>query len=268
MTTVYGVTMAGARQQILNRLRDAHEDDEFNGPVERRDLPKMAKYLSELVFQSLGENFVGATESMDWLLAAAKLISKESNKPVEWTTPLGWPVLQPYFKIRSRRVRTVFHDMTIIEGDDLHFHENNESAPVQPYKQRQALPPNYFHSLDSSHMLQTAHACRLAGLTFAAVHDSYWTHACDMGTMSTILRDEFVRLHESTGLQQLREEMHSRYSCKLGLGNQCDGYDAGDGPCKHVEGCPRVRWEKLKKPVPQHGELDLSVVRDSTYFFS
>ena len=40
--------------------------------------------------------FSGATTSMQWLSSAAKRISKEGGAPVEWTTPLGLPVIQPY----------------------------------------------------------------------------------------------------------------------------------------------------------------------------
>lgn len=67
---------------------------------------------------------------------------------------------------------------------------------VSKQKQRTAFPPNFVHSLDSSHMMMTATACRSAGLTFAGVHDSFWTHACDVDTMNRILREKFVDLYE------------------------------------------------------------------------
>ena len=104
-------------------------------------------------------------------------------------------------------------------------------------------------------------------MTFAAVHDSYWTHARDLDRMNTILRDEFIALHESTDLKSFHEQLQDHYCCKLGNGPSCEGYDT-DGPCKHADGCMRVRWEKLEDEPPTPGELDISVVRDSTYFFS
>lgn len=159
--------------------------------------------------------------------------------------------------------------MKVVDEQDLKYQDDNLKAPTQHYKQRQALPPNYVHSLDSTHMLRTATACRLAGLNFAAVHDSYWTHARDTDMMNAILRDEFVALHESTDLARLYDEMRANYSCKLGLESACPGYDSSDaGPCKHSADCRRVRWERLEDDPPATSELDLSVVRDSTYFFS
>ena len=45
------------------------------------------------------------------------------------------------------------------------------SAPVQRQvnvqRQKSAFPPNYVHSLDSTHMMLTATACRRAGVEFA-----------------------------------------------------------------------------------------------------
>ena len=51
---------------------------------------------------------------------------------------------------------------------------------------------------------------------------------------------EFVALHESTSLALLYEQMREHYSCCLGLGTQCPGYDA-DGKSVH-EG--RRTWPK------------------------
>lgn len=51
---------------------------------------------------------------------------------------------------------------------------------VEIKKQRTAFPPNFVHSLDGSHMMMTAVACRDAGLCFA-------------GLFSLILEREFIK---------------------------------------------------------------------------
>ena len=43
-------------------------------------------------------------------------------------------------------------------------------------RQRSAFPPNFVHSLDSSHMMMTALACHEAGLTFAGIN--FLLHQC------------------------------------------------------------------------------------------
>ena len=74
-------------------------------------------------------------------------------------------------------------------------------------KQASAFPPNFVHSLDATHMILTAIECSSRNLTFAAVHDSYWTHACDIDQMSAIIRDTFINLHASDMLKRLSAEV-------------------------------------------------------------
>lgn len=79
-------------------------------------------------------------------------------------------------------------------------------------KQATAFPPNFIHSLDATHMLKTAIECAYRGLMFAAVHDSYWTHACDIDEMSNVIRDTFIDLHSSDVLKRLDDEFRARYA--------------------------------------------------------
>lgn len=37
----------------------------------------------------------------------------------------------------------------------------------------------------------------------AGVHDSYWTHACDVDEMNKILREKFVELYETPILENV-----------------------------------------------------------------
>ena len=42
------------------------------------------------------------------------------------------------------------------------------------------------------------HWCVITG-----VHDSYWTHACDVDEMNSILREKFVELYETPILENV-----------------------------------------------------------------
>lgn len=54
-------------------------------------------------------------------------------------------------------------------------------------KQRNAFPPNFIHSLDSSHMMLTALHCQRKGITFASIHDCFWTHPCTVNEMNKVV---------------------------------------------------------------------------------
>lgn len=90
MTTVYGVTFVGARDQILKQIRaDKLIDPEHAFTA--------ANYLATLVFLSLGHMFSGAQAIQKWLNHQARMIAS-AGQPVSWVTPMGLPIIQPYHK--------------------------------------------------------------------------------------------------------------------------------------------------------------------------
>jgi len=123
---------------------------------------------------------------------------------VVWTTPLGLPIVQPYRKTKRKQIRTSLQTVFISDP--------NSPAEVNSAKQATAFPPNFIHSLDATHMMLTALECRTQNLTFASVHDSYWTHASTIDHMSEIIRDTFIALHSSDVLSKLQLEFKERYA--------------------------------------------------------
>ncbi|XP_057981950.1 DNA-directed RNA polymerase 2B, chloroplastic/mitochondrial-like [Malania oleifera] len=221
MTSVYGVTYIGARDQIKRRLKErcAIADD--------TELFRASCYAAKVTLTALGEMFEAARSIMGWLGDCAKIIACE-NQPVRWTTPLGLPVVQPYRKIGRHLIRTSLQVLTL----------QRETEKIMVKRQRTAFPPNFVHSLDGSHMMMTAFACRKAGLNFAGVHDSYWTHACDVDKMSMILRQKFVELYETPILENLLESFQQSF--------------------------PTLSFP----PLPERGDFDLHEVVESPYFFN
>ena len=53
-------------------------------------------------------------------------------------------------------------------------------------KQKNAFPPNFIHSLDSSHMMLTSLFCEREGITFVSVHDCFWTHPSSVAVMNKV----------------------------------------------------------------------------------
>lgn len=100
---------------------------------------------------------------------------------MSWISPLGLPVTQPYRREAHYAVKTVLQNVILTLNSDL--------LPVSSKKQKTAFPPNFVHSLDATHMLMTCLKMKEQKLTFAAVHDSYWTHAADVSTMNTVSRN-------------------------------------------------------------------------------
>ncbi|KAJ8428968.1 hypothetical protein Cgig2_013935 [Carnegiea gigantea] len=252
MTSVYGVTSVGAREQIKRRLAEKGliTDD--------RLLFTASSYSAQVTISALGQLFQAAHGIMDWLCDCAKVIAAK-NEPVRWTTPLGLPVVQPYCRIKQHSITTCLQTLSLeLEGEAVGAYlflavstfcrftsyfahwlmRVLFDSQIEVKKQRTAFPPNYVHSLDGTHMMMTALACRDAGLQFAGVHDSFWTHAHDVDKMNQILREKFVELYNMPLLEQLLESFKESY--------------------------PSLTFP----PLPNRGDFDLEEVLESPYFFN
>lgn len=192
-----------------------------------------------------------------------------------WTTPLGLPVLQPYFK-EDRRSSPVHL---------LPAHRSEERAA--PSKQSTAFPPNFVHSLDATHMMLTANACHHSGIAFAGVHDSFWTHAADVPQCRTALREQFVQLYRQPLLQRLHADLvatveaHAAEAAAAAAGPAMDagaGKGAVDGEVGARSGGRALPSDAAAVPMPETstllteppaaGDFDLDAVLQSTYFFN
>mmetsp|Transcript_29541 Transcript_29541/g.71354 ORF Transcript_29541/g.71354 Transcript_29541/m.71354 type:complete len:1318 (-) Transcript_29541:310-4263(-) len=228
MTSVYGVTYIGARQQIQEKIEEKLEEKGYDLDDIDREIFAASGYLATITMEVMGDLFQGAKKTKQWLADCARIISQQGH-PVAWISPIGVPAVQPYRQRRPRTVVTVMQSVTIIDdNDDLQVHKSRQCT---------AFPPNYVHSLDSSHMLMTAMEMDRRGLTFSAVHDSFWTHACDVDEMNEALRDCFIDLYSKPLLGDLKESWELRY--------------------------PGVEFPTL----PETGDLDLNEVKSAKYFF-
>ncbi|CCG81235.1 DNA-directed RNA polymerase [Taphrina deformans PYCC 5710] len=208
MTNVYGVTWVGARLQIENQLKDLVVFKEEN-------IFSLASYVVNKVFKALKSMFTGAHEIQEWLRQSAQIITKSIHldalvgnvqdpmTSVIWTSPLDLPIVQPYRKEVRRQIYTNLQTVFLSDPAD--------AAEVNSKKQSSAFPPNFIHSLDATHMLMSALACRKEEVCFAAVHDSYWTHAADTDKMNVILREAFIKLHSEDLMAELESEFKKRY---------------------------------------------------------
>ncbi|XP_027025575.2 DNA-directed RNA polymerase, mitochondrial isoform X1 [Tachysurus fulvidraco] len=241
MTVVYGVTRYGGRLQIEKRLK---EIDDF--PKEY--IWDASHYLVHQVFSSLKEMFTGTREIQDWLTESARLIAK-SGSTVEWVTPLQLPIVQPYHRTRNHVLKSNIQFLSLQINHDVY--ERPDTV-----KQKNAFPPNFIHSLDSTHMMLTALNCYSAGLTFVSVHDCYWTHALTVDIMNKVCREQFVALHSQPILQDLSKFLLQKY---------CSGPPVNTKSKKFLE---FWKMSQLLGKVPETGDFDLQRVKESTYFFS
>jgi DNA-directed RNA polymerase len=235
MTLPYGSTHYSCREYIEDRLYEklgvAAANELFDGKVF-----DATKFLATVVWQSIGEVVVAARQAMDWLQKVARIAADE-GLPINWTTPVGLPVQQPYKETKAKRVTTKLSGQTI----ELRIRE--ELDKVDRKRQANGIAPNFIHSLDGACLqMYVVKASREHGIrSFGLVHDSYATLAADTEASSMALREVFCDLYKADPLKNLLEELK-----------------------------PLLSKDKAKElpRMPQKGSLDLEVVKSSQFFFS
>ncbi|XP_063243144.1 DNA-directed RNA polymerase, mitochondrial [Bacillus rossius redtenbacheri] len=243
MTTVYGVTRFGARLQIVRQLKDI---DNFP----KDSIWSASSYLVVKTFESLREMFTSTKEIQDWFTECAKYISQVCGQNVEWVTPLGLPVVQPYSRKKQETLR---QSKKLPEHSSMDMFERPNVM-----KQKNAFPPNFIHSLDSCHMMLTSLFCERHGITFVSVHDCFWTHPSTVDVMNKICREQFIALHSQPILEDLSRFLVDKYSySESEIRNNSSVVDAA-----------KQRVNKVLAQVPRRGDFDVREVLESVYFFS
>ncbi|CAI3971398.1 RNA polymerase [Variovorax phage VAC_51] len=111
------------------------------------------------------------------------------------------------------------------------FHEKLDEC--NPSQMQNAIAPNFIHGMDAAHATLTALMMKHKGYAFVSIHDSFGTHPCHVDDMHIIIREEFVDMYE-------KRDVLLDFLWEVG----------GTGE------------------VPKRGNLDLSKIKRSEFFFS
>jgi DNA-directed RNA polymerase len=188
-------------------------------------------FLSQLLWESIGEVVVAARAAMDWIQQCAGQLAKH-DLPLLYHTHLGLPVYQGSPNTEDKRI------CHRIGGTRVRLTIKEEIDGLNGRRQRQGSSPNLVHSVDATHMMMCINAGVQAGITsFAMIHDDFGTHACHIDEWHRIIREEFIRLHTDFDvLAAFKAEHEARHSIEL-------------------------------PDLPAKGSLDLAGVAESPYFF-
>ena len=222
MCEAYGLTFYGIQKYI--RI-EGHVDW-----VPRAQRGGAIVELARATQAALDQTLSNSNAGKAWLKAVSDIASG-INQHLSWTTPSGFKVVHYYTETQTRRsIAKLFNSR------ELHFFVKTEIPAARSAKQ--AISPNYIHSLDAAHMFMTLAVLVGLGLNdFCMIHDSYGCHANDVPLMSRVTREQFVLIHESNQLQVFKKNVENNLGVNL-------------------------------PDVPEQGDFDVSCVLESEYFFA
>ena len=233
MVVPYSGTLFAVQQYTTSWFRDEMKKRKCENPFGWEELYKPCTFLASIIWDALGDIVGEARKAMTWFQECSD-ICIECNVPIRWTTPSGFRVKQAYENWQNQTIKTII-------GDVVRRHKINVGTGVlSKVKNRNGIAPNWVHSLDSAVGQKALLTCRSAGIkNLNAIHDAFRSVAPHMETLNQSLMDSVVEIFSHDLLEEFRKEL-SHY-----LPNGVT----------------------LPEP-PNVGDLDISRVRNSTYFFS
>jgi DNA-directed RNA polymerase len=227
MTTPYGSREYGFRDQILeDTIEPAIKEGRggmFIAPAQA------AGYMAKLIWNGVQQVVVKAVQGMDWLEEMAKLVCND-GMAVEWQTPMGLTVRQPYTETTTEEI-----NLHLRRKVQRHFYDTKPTGEIKKSKQITALAPNFIHSMDAAHLQLTTLMAREAGIDhFAMIHDSFGAPVPQAKIMFKIVREAFYRMYNETDV---------------------------------LDNFTKFLWVKAP-PLPERGKLNLEEVKNSLYMFA
>jgi len=193
MTTPYGVTERGIQDQLI---AVKHCDDLPGGKLAN------AKYMRDKILGGLSATLEKSREVMAYFQGVAQALAA-AEEPLKWITPMGMEVTQSYYNLAQKRIKTLQGTLAIYKEDD--------ELGLQKKKQTLASAPNIVHSFDASMLAETTlrSAERHGIASFAFVHDSYGTHACNSDALGQTLRDVAADMYSIDRLEEFENNVRS-----------------------------------------------------------
>lgn len=218
-------TMEYVGMEVRNRLRD---DNPFGD-----DINRAANFLAKHVHEATREIVTSGAVVMGYFQECAKRASK-ANEHLSWRTPTGFIASQHYVQHARKKVKTYLSGSNNIQTWDY-----TATDKVDRDQSRNAISPNFVHSLDASAMMLTIIAAAGQGVTgFHCIHDDFGTHAADTPILARVLREQFVQMYtDNDVLAQFKHDAE-------------------------------VSTGQVMPDPPQQMGFDLSEVLRSPYFFS
>lgn len=238
MTYPYGGTRYGFTEQIAEVL-ETYERKHREPYILGESKYKLSWYLANVVMDCLRDVIPNAFACMETLKDIAREVGG-NDLPVRWATPIGFPVVQDYRKKSARQVK-----IRVLGKRWYKPTVRVKTKKVDRSKAVNAMSPNFVHSMDASHLMETVLRAHEAGINdFGMVHDSFATHACRVADLGRILRETFVEMYQMDRLNEFKDNLIAQIIDQ-----------------KLVDELALVSF-------PEFGTLDIESVLNSPYFFA
>jgi len=271
MVFCYSSEEYGMAQQLdtdwMNKLSaDVFDEKIPKHPFGDDDGFYAARYLAKMHYAAISKEVSAAAVGMEFFQRVAKILAEDETqldvddetgkttkkkkkkkgigKHVKFSNRLFFPMIQDYRDSETHRHKVLGRDKDSGEWDtETRSYYKRFKQTLNIDRTCNGIAPNVIHQQDSLHLMLTVLESLKSGVTnFMMIHDSFATTV-----------GEAARLHEAT---------------KIAFVALYQGYNLYEDfleQCKARHSAPQnIDWPKPPKP----GDLDITDVFDSDYFFS
>ena len=216
-----------------NELHPFGDDDGFHA----------ARYLATHHYNAISMEVTSAKYGMEFMQNLAGIMSASDVKHFKFVNRLHFPMFQNYRKGSSKAQKVFGLNPTQEYDREVQSYYTRFTEEVDIRQSASAVAPNVIHQQDSLHLMMTVLSCLDNGVTdFMVVHDSFATVAADAEKLNDCIREQFIDLYKDYNLY---EDLLTQ--------------------CKERHPDPTsVQWPEP----PKQGDLDITEVWDSEFFFS
>jgi DNA-directed RNA polymerase len=263
MTYGYGSEVSGFADQLFEDIMDVDDESRAHFGVTKDnwvEMMEVARYMAAHNMTGIKQTVKGAPQVMELLKSIAGIMAR-ANLPVRWTTPMGFPVLNAYYKPTFKQIKTLLWNkaLNVAVRYDPKV-QTGFSKDLNAHKQRSSVSPNFIHSFDAAHLQLVVVNSKKEGIhNFLLIHDSFASLPNQMDAFSMIVRKSMVEMYED---RDPLEDILDTARAELIV--------TGEGSTDEAEAkkVAKLIKELDKLMIPPRGSLDLNSILESQYAFA
>ena len=169
-----------------------------------------SKYLASIMWKEMKEVISPVMEVKAWLRKCCKIVLTQ-GKPMEWTTPSGWPMRIADREPSVRRVHTMLFGKKV----SMNVADQPMNAPLSFKQANKGISANAVHALDASFAATVINKAANKKIDLCATHDCFACRPADAQALHELLIWEFGQMYRRPILAEMRVEIEERTGISL-----------------------------------------------------
>lgn len=226
------LTMAYGSQQfgLADRLTDWLMEKNPDVPVWdwQNKYTRPARYMARKMSLVISSQMKSCIDLETWLREASRRCLTK-DKRVQWTSPMGFPVVLGVEMHGKQKTNSLMHGSRRWEQVDSTYEQGQLSAR----ETNRAITANTIHSFDAALVHAVLLRCAENKMPITSNHDCFGTTAASATRLHRLLHGQLREIYATDWLTEVREEIQSRTGVRLKkpphVGDLCHG-EIGQNP--------------------------------------